>query len=57
MIAMCLKVVGMVALNEELSWQMIESNSLITCLEDGGLLHPVMLLYYMYIIVQSWIIG
>lgn len=39
MIAKCLKVVGVVALNEELSWQMIDSNNLITCLEDGGLSH------------------
>ena len=38
MIAMSLKVVGMLALSEELSWQMIDSNGIVSCLEDGGLL-------------------
>ncbi|XP_068700607.1 uncharacterized protein [Montipora capricornis] len=38
MIAVSLKVVAMLALNEELSWQMIYSNSLIACLEDGVIL-------------------
>ena len=45
MIAVSLKVVAMLALNEELSWQMIYSNSLIACLEDGGKLHWMYVTY------------
>ena len=43
MIAMSLKVVGMLALSEKLSWQMIDSNGIITYLEDGGVLLPLSL--------------
>ena len=35
---MCLKIIGKLCLSEELSWQMIDKNGLVTYLEDGGLL-------------------
>ena len=38
MAAMCMKIIGKLSLSEELSWQMIDKNGLMTCLEDGGLL-------------------
>ena len=36
MIAMCLKVAGMISLSEELTWQLIDSFGIIEFLEDGG---------------------
>lgn len=38
MSAMCMKIIGKLCLSEELSWQMIDKNGLMTYLEDGGLL-------------------
>ncbi|XP_020608270.1 uncharacterized protein LOC110046895 [Orbicella faveolata] len=35
MAAMCMKIVGKLCLSEELSWQMIDKNGLMTYLEDG----------------------
>jgi len=39
MVAMCMKIIGKLCLSEELSWQMIDKNGLMTYLEDGGLLY------------------
>ena len=36
MIAMCLKVAGMISQSEELTWQLIDSYGIIEFLEDGG---------------------
>ena len=43
MSAMCLKIIGKLCLSEELSWQMIDKNGLMTYLEDGGLLYVLLL--------------
>ena len=52
MIAMSLKVVGMLALSEKLSWQMIDSNGIITYLEDGGVLLPLSLSWMKWILLE-----
>ena len=36
MIEICTKIIGMLCLNEELCWQMIDSFSIITHLENGS---------------------
>ena len=36
MIAMCLKVAGMISQSEELTWQLIDSYGIIEFFEDGG---------------------
>ena len=43
MVAMCMKIVGKLCLSEELSWQMIDKNGLVTYLEDTGLLRATTL--------------
>ena len=45
MIAMCLKVVGMISQSEELTWQLIDSYGIIEFLEDGGTLMSSTYLY------------
>lgn len=46
MSAMCMKIIGKLCLSEELSWQMVDKNGLVTYLEDGGLLNVLLNLTY-----------
>lgn len=38
MIAMNIKIIGLLSFNEDLCWQLIERNDIVTHMEDGGLL-------------------